>query len=574
MCRGFEPCQSRALIETSEKINTNFCRTRRQREILDVPRLYEYASDEGVYVRAAIYQSPQTLQVTAAAERLLDDLGYGDDEHVSRDVTKPLIILGDLHTKPGGATRTELLDGTPHLDPSRCELESTEQRRLRSFLIDRMDRLSDADRQTLFEFVDAEAPFGLAEPPDVRTVDSSAKTQERAAEKSVGSFERVPSELRNETRWVCWRETDRDGKPTKVPIDPHTGGFASVDDPETWGGFDEATAAAEADDIDGIGFVFIDGDTVAGVDLDDVRDPADGTLSAAATDIVETLDSYTEVSPSGTGLHVLIRGFVPPGRTRHGGIELYDTGRFFTVTGDHIDRTPTDLEVRQEELRDVHAAYVARSESAHERRVESDDNAGTSVSAADVDHDVILDRAAHNDKFQRLWSGDTAGYQSHSEADMALCCFLAYHTGGETTAMDDLFRQSGLMRSKWDEDRGDRTYGELTLHNAVEFVDDHDPYLVENDAEVDEVGALEADQSATVAITVRSTDEPPVEEISLVGELSDESGTVRFVQWDRGDAHATELNADGEYRIDNAWVTTYDGHLEVHLNEHTRVDPL
>jgi len=94
--------------------------------------------------------------------------------------------------------------------------------------------------------------------------------------------------------------------------------------------------------------VFADDDPIVGVDLDDCRDPETGDVDDAALDIIGRLDSYTEVSPSGTGYHVLITGELPDGRNRRGSVELYDTARFFTVTGDHVERTPTRVARRQD----------------------------------------------------------------------------------------------------------------------------------------------------------------------------------------------------------------------------------
>ena len=131
-------------------------------------------------------------------------------------------------------------------------------------------------------------------------------------------------------------------------------GFASSTDPETWGSLETALEYTETEHADGVGFVFTDDDPIVGVDLDDCRDPETGDVDDAALDIIERLDSYTEVSPSGTGYHVLITGELPDGRNRRGSIELYDTARFFTVTGDHVERTPTHVTRRQDALTAIH----------------------------------------------------------------------------------------------------------------------------------------------------------------------------------------------------------------------------
>ena len=284
------------------------------------------------------------------------------------------------------------------------------------------------------------------------------------------SADDVPVELREHEQWLCWRNEVRDGKETKIPVDPQTGDFASTTDPETWTSFEAAQERVEDGTPDGVGFVFTDSDPFVGVDLDDCRDAETGRLTEWADDIVERLDSFTEVSPSGTGLHVLVKGSLPDGRNRHGDVELYETARFFTVTGDHLPGTPTEIESRPDELAAVHAEYVAQDD---EHASDSVDQNGTrSEGSTSLEDEELLERARNaknGRKFDRLWRGDTSGYESHSEADMALCSLLAFWTGGDARQMDRLFRESGLMRAKWDERHfaDGSTYGEKTIERAV-----------------------------------------------------------------------------------------------------------
>ncbi|WP_317176176.1 hypothetical protein [Halomontanus rarus] len=298
----------------------------------------------------------------------------------------------------------------------------------------------------------------------------------------------LPVDLRERDQWVCWRQEQRDGKPTKIPVTPGTGAFASSTDPETWDSFETALEYTETVHADGVGFVFTDDDPIVGVDLDDCREPQTGDVNDAAQDIITRLDSYTEVSPSGTGYHVLIMGELPQGRNRRGSIELYDTARFFTVTGDHLEETPSRVARRQDALVAIHREYVqdtgtdAASESGHHG--ETDDQSAVN-STVDIDVDLedeeLLEKArsaSNGEKFDRLWRGSTSGYESQSEADMALCCLLAFWTGGDAARMDQLFRQSGLIREKWDDVHysDGSTYGEKTVERAIANTDDvYDP---------------------------------------------------------------------------------------------------
>lgn len=273
--------------------------------------------------------------------------------------------------------------------------------------------------------------------------------------------ERVPAALKDEEQWVCWRTESRDEKPTKVPVDPVSGGYARVNHPGTWAGFDAALASyRERDGLDGVGFVFRETGPYAGVDLDECVHPASGEVEAWARDIVDRLDSYTEWSPSGTGLHVIVEGAVPDGGNRRGGVEMYDGHRYFTVTGDHMKGTPQTVQDRAGVLRAVHREHVGGREQTAE-----DAGERSAVELPDAD---LIERAmgaANGDKFAALWGGDTSGYPSHSEADQALCTMLAFWTGGDPGRVEELFGRSGLVRDKW---RNRPDYRERTIERAIE----------------------------------------------------------------------------------------------------------
>ena len=165
-------------------------------------------------------------------------------------------------------------------------------------------------------------------------------------------------------QWLCWRVEEREGKPTKVPYSPITGQRASSTNPETWAGYQEALRACKEQGYGGIGFVFTPEDDLCGVDLDGCLDPETGEIEGWAQEVIGELDSYTEISPSGTGVHILVRGELPEERNRKGRFEAYDRGRYFTVTGKHLAGTPQNIEERQEELRGV-VQHVFGKESAN-----------------------------------------------------------------------------------------------------------------------------------------------------------------------------------------------------------------
>src|SRR5215207_4525783 len=175
--------------------------------------------------------------------------------------------------------------------------------------------------------------------------------------------------IRDLKQWVCWRSEERDGKLTKIPYSAFTGEKASTTDPETWTDYSEAVKACKERGYGGIGFVFTAKDDLCGIDLDGCLDPQTGEIENWAQEKIDELDSYAEISPSGTGVHVLVRGALPPGRNRKGRFEAYDQGRYFTVTGRHLAGTPKIIEARQEQLervvKRVFGSSFAESEDGH-----------------------------------------------------------------------------------------------------------------------------------------------------------------------------------------------------------------
>jgi putative DNA primase/helicase len=145
--------------------------------------------------------------------------------------------------------------------------------------------------------------------------------------------ENIPDQLTERPQWVCWRYEERDGKMTKVPY-TDTGWRASATDLMTWTTCAMALAAYERGHCDGIGFVFSSADPFVGIDVDDCRDPQTGEIEPWAQKIIARVqEGYVEISPSGTGIHIIVQGTVRGGGMRKGKVEMYGRDRFFTITG-------------------------------------------------------------------------------------------------------------------------------------------------------------------------------------------------------------------------------------------------
>jgi hypothetical protein len=289
-----------------------------------------------------------------------------------------------------------------------------------------------------------------------------------------------PEELQKLPQWVVWRyepKKDEEGnlipgaKPDKVPYQTsgRTWG-ASTTNPKHWGSYEQSVKVYEdairwkmVEKWDGVGFVF--NKDYTGIDYDHCIE--EGKLSELPGTRIEAIDSYAEISPSGTGIHQIVRGTIPRGR-KLPDIEMYDHGRFFTFTGQHLIGTPATIEGRQGEL---DALFV---EITPKREPKKDEQPVKKCVYASCSDEEALDKArkARNgsgEKFRRLYdTGDWTGYPSQSEADQALCCLLAYWTNYDKEAIDRLFRDSKLMRPKWDRAaRSGEIYGEGTIRMAL-----------------------------------------------------------------------------------------------------------
>jgi putative DNA primase/helicase len=277
---------------------------------------------------------------------------------------------------------------------------------------------------------------------------------------NITALLRIPAELRERPQWVVWREELPEGRDdsTKVPYQPLSPERrASSTAPESWATFEQAQRALERGEADGAGFVFAEDDPFAGVDLDHCRDPDMDQLDASATAIVLDLDSYTEVSPSGEGVHLIVRGQLPGVGRHRGSVEMYDRARFFSMTGAHVAGTPTTVEAREAALVALYGRLSPVEPAKHVKLP-------APLLLADEE---FLDRARsarNGSDFERLYSGDVSGYPSRSEADLSLVSRLAFWTRCDLAAIDRLFRSSRLYRAKWE--RAD--YREATIAKALE----------------------------------------------------------------------------------------------------------
>lgn len=315
----------------------------------------------------------------------------------------------------------------------------------------------------------------------------------------------IPAEMRSYPQWVVWRYEDRDGvKPTKVPYDAKTGRLASVADATTWADFDTVGHALQSGNWAGAGFVFSEHDPFAGIDLDDTE--GDGAALVVQQKVYAAFTSYAEQSPSGRGLHIIVKGHVPNGR-RRGKIELYSSGRFFTMTG-HVYRN-ADVNEHQGLLQQLWAELGGHIEQ---------HNVSGDIVEKLTDDEVIAKAsgAVNGDKFLSLHNGDISGYPSQSEADQAYMNFLAFYSQHRNQLMR-LFRNSPLGKREKAQRNG---YLNFTINRAF------DKMLPPIDAE----GIFNTAEEVIAQAKAEAAAEIPRPQIDLAAQIARAIGNAQSLQ--------------------------------------------
>ena len=288
------------------------------------------------------------------------------------------------------------------------------------------------------------------------------------------NYQSIPQELRNLKQWglfeLKWVEARK--KNTKIPINPYDGSAGKSNDPSTWSDFDTAMRALnDVERADGLAFYFANG--YVGLDIDHIdsnledwragdNDP--NNLVNKFQDLTD--NTYMEVSQSGTGIHAIFKGKIPGKRRRKGNYEMYQTGRFFALTGNNIIPDPTIKSMSDDEMKTLYE-FLFGKDNIVQLHSESDNITPVDLSVAE-----IIKRAENSAKTGTRFTMFMKGgweqfYASHSEADMAFANDLAFWTGRDFHKMDTIFRNSSLMREKFDEKHGAVTYGTSLLNKAI-----------------------------------------------------------------------------------------------------------
>ena len=278
-----------------------------------------------------------------------------------------------------------------------------------------------------------------------------------ASNSTIPPIENIPDALKALPQWVV-----RKGK---IPIDPRTGEGAKAGVPSTWSDFQTALQALRSNPgrYSGLGFE-LNNNGIVGIDLDHVIDPESGEVSPEALEIVETMNSYTEISPSGTGLHIFVYGDLPGDRRKHAasGTEMYKAKRYLTVTG----RPFGPLQPIRKRGREVGELY---------RRLFPDKPPETPQSEAKAVPLLVgdyLKRGLEKDKrFLALWNGERP-HGDESADDQALLNKLAYWCNCNAEQMIEAFLSSPYAQQKdekhWKKSAERKDYLQRTAAKAIQ----------------------------------------------------------------------------------------------------------
>lgn len=282
----------------------------------------------------------------------------------------------------------------------------------------------------------------------------------------------IPEYMRLLPCWVLWRLEKRKGRMTKVPYMPGTNIRASSTNPDTW--TDYKTAADTLHSLrqyfSGVGFVFTQESGIVFIDCDHCINEA-GQFDERAQTIMHALGgaAYLEISQSGTGVHAFARGTLPRSfNNRTAGVEMYNWGRFAAMTGNALqavepaeNQTGIDTIFRLYATQETPTAAGSRTAGRSDAPVFNENDGGSRFTDAEV-IEYAMNAPQSGGRFMCLYEGEQAGYNSHSEADLALCQLLAFWSDRDRVQIDRIFRQSGQMREKWERD----DYRENTLNKA------------------------------------------------------------------------------------------------------------
>lgn len=286
----------------------------------------------------------------------------------------------------------------------------------------------------------------------------------------ITQINNIPEELKKLKQWCVYSivQPKKQGQHKgKIPINPITEKGASSTNPNTW--VDFKTAIKFTNKYDGLGFFF--NDDYIGIDIDDIPEEIKNFKRnpSSPNNLIHWLNgliahSYLEVSQSGEGIHAIVKGKYPFSNNRRENYEIYGKGRFFALTGNILNDQKEIKLISKKNLKTLYTSTVGKNDRPTPVETKNSIPHGNNLSIDEIINKMYA--SSNGVKIKHLMNGEY-DYKSQSEADIALCNYLAFWTNKDATKMDAIFRRTKLMRPKWDKKDGASTYGQRTIDKAI-----------------------------------------------------------------------------------------------------------
>lgn len=280
----------------------------------------------------------------------------------------------------------------------------------------------------------------------------------------------IPEELVDLEQWITYALEEEDSKMAKKPhatkvSEGDYGKFvkwAGVRSPDQFVDYMTAYKFVKrvntSDEINttlkGMGLVITEDDPYVAIDLDDCVDEQ-GHIKDFANKFLGSLDTFWEISQSGTGLHAIVKGELDPdykNRNDDLGVELYEEGRFIAMTGDRVKGTSEEIGRETRRLQELQRKYLDEDTTSDEEIDFDTEQPQSSDAPSDVE--VVRTAKAYDEEFARLHNGsnhvdDNGGA---NDSDLAYCNKLSFWTQGNASQIERIWKNSPRSREKLERD--------------------------------------------------------------------------------------------------------------------------
>ncbi len=256
------------------------------------------------------------------------------------------------------------------------------------------------------------------------------------------TYSKIPQELRELRQWGLYRKTwnEEKQKYSKEPVNPHNGYLGKSNDESTWSDIQTALSAMDKFNADGLAFYFKP--PYIGIDLDDIGEDLERYLQGdIESNIIHVFmnatKTYSEISMSGKGIHIIGKAKIPGDRRRKGNVEMYTDGRFFAITGNFFGSNNEISEIPETQMSFLYKRYLDSGNIIQGNFKKSEWIEGNDLTVEDIIQTALNSR--NGNRFKLFMDGGWEKlYTSQSEADLAFANDLSFWTAGDFEKMDEM----------------------------------------------------------------------------------------------------------------------------------------